>query len=271
MSLIDIMVSTTRTILVTGATGQQGGATVRALVTLNQAAPSPKYKILALTRDASSDKAAPLATLPNVSLNFSLQAWTKPEEEEKEARDLVDLAVKHGVQHVVYTSVDYCGTDENALPAMEGKRHVERYLQSNKSLPTYTILRPTGFMENFYWPAYLQLVSSKMNPNLKYKLIAVNDIGYTVASAFEDPATFGGKAIDLAGDALTPAETIAAFKDVTGTVLDEKSPPELPPEFKTAFEFWDQHEFVADPAACRKLLPELVTLRQWLATSSFKK
>ncbi len=119
---------------------------------------------------------------------------------------------------------------------MEGKRAVERYLQSNKSLPTYTIIRPTGFMENFYWPAYLQLVSSKWNPNIKYKLIAVDDIGYTVASAFDDPATFGGKGIDLAGDALTPAETIVAFKEVTGTVLDAKTPPELPPDFKTAFE-----------------------------------
>ncbi len=96
--------TTTRTILVTGATGKQGGAAVRALVKLNEAAPSPKYKILALTRDASSEKAAPLASLPNVSVvqgnlakpetlfnepvhglfliqNWSLQGWTKPEEE----------------------------------------------------------------------------------------------------------------------------------------------------------------------------------------------
>ncbi len=68
MSPIDNMASTIRTILVCAATGKQGGATVRALVKLNAAASSPKYKILALTRDTSSEKAASLANLPGVSL-----------------------------------------------------------------------------------------------------------------------------------------------------------------------------------------------------------
>ncbi|KAF9043742.1 NAD(P)-binding protein [Hymenopellis radicata] len=257
---------------------QQGGATVHALVKLNAAASSPKYKILALTRDASSEKAAALANLPGVSLLQGTLA--KPEtlfnepihgvfllgpspegnlilDEEKEARVLVDLAVKRGVQHVVYSSADYSGTDENALPTYEGKRAIERYLQSHQSLPAYTIIRPTGFMENYYWPTLLQNVSSKLNPNHKSKLIAVNDIGYA--------------AIDLAGDALTPRQIVAAFKDVTGIDLDAMTPQDFPPDFKKAYDFWNQHEFVADPAACRELLPDLLDLRKWLELSAFKK
>ncbi|KAF8914489.1 hypothetical protein CPB85DRAFT_1252103 [Mucidula mucida] len=286
------MAFTIRTILVFAATGKQGGATVHALVKLNAAAPSPKYKILALTRDASSEKAAALANLPGVSLlqgslakpetlfNESIHGvflyGPSPEghlmpDEEKEARALVDLAVKRGVQHVIYSSADYSGTEENALPTYAGKRAIERYLQSHLSLPVYTIIRPTGFMENFYWPLILQNVSSKLNPNHKSKLIAVSDIGYAVASAFDDPATFAGKAIDLAGDALTPRQIVAAFKDVTGIDLDAQAPQEFPPDFKKAYDFWNEHEFVADPVACRELLPNIMDLRKWLESSAFKK
>ncbi len=94
-------------------------------------------------------------------------------------------------------------------------------------------------MENYYWPLILQNVSSKLNPNHKSKSIAVSDIGYAVASAFDDPATFAGKAIDLAGDALTPRQIVAAFKDVTGIDLDAQTPQEFPPDFKKAYDVSD--------------------------------
>jgi uncharacterized protein YbjT (DUF2867 family) len=61
---------TTRTILVLGATGNQGGATVRSLVKYNEDAMSTElpYKILAHTRDASTNASRALAALKGVQV-----------------------------------------------------------------------------------------------------------------------------------------------------------------------------------------------------------
>lgn len=51
-----------KSILVVGATGQQGGSVVRAL------SQSGRYHVLALTRNTSSAKAQQIASLPNIQL-----------------------------------------------------------------------------------------------------------------------------------------------------------------------------------------------------------
>lgn len=54
-----------RRLLVTGATGAQGGATIKALLA---DPPRFEHKILALTRNTSSNKAQALAANPNVEV-----------------------------------------------------------------------------------------------------------------------------------------------------------------------------------------------------------
>ncbi|KAF9043809.1 hypothetical protein BDZ89DRAFT_1128144 [Hymenopellis radicata] len=98
VSVLDIshrhLASTTRTVLVSGAT-------VRALVKLSEAAPSPKYKIFALARDASN--LAKPDTLFNEPIHAGLSRDGPNPNKEQEARALVE---ERRVQHVVYTSVD---------------------------------------------------------------------------------------------------------------------------------------------------------------------
>ncbi|WWC93536.1 hypothetical protein V866_000371 [Kwoniella sp. B9012] len=58
----------TKPVLVIGATGNQGSAVVKALVDINNASTIPKYRILALTRDSTSEKARFLKNLSNVEI-----------------------------------------------------------------------------------------------------------------------------------------------------------------------------------------------------------
>ncbi|KAK7996266.1 transposable element tc1 transposase [Apiospora marii] len=118
------MSATRQTILVTGATGKQGGALIDNLLSSSQA---PQFDIIAVTRDTQSVKAQKLSALPNVKVIsgdltspdaifeaagpvwgvYSVQV--NSDSEESQGKALVDAAVLHGVQHFVYSSGDRGG------------------------------------------------------------------------------------------------------------------------------------------------------------------
>ena len=144
---------------VTGATGQQGGAALQALI----ADPPPfDHQILALTRNTSSPKAQALSKhvsvqlisgdLDDCSAIFSSAGgpnsiWgiflvTVPDmnkkggidKEEAQGCALVDAAIANGVKHLVFTSVDRGGpgrSDRN--PTNIGhfitKHNIEQHLK----------------------------------------------------------------------------------------------------------------------------------------------
>ena len=106
-------------ILVTGATGQQGGATARALL-------ADGYRVAAMTRSPDSDAARALAELgaevvradldDDESLRAALggkwgvfavqNSWDAGVEGEiRQGKRIAELAKEAGVEHFVYTSV----------------------------------------------------------------------------------------------------------------------------------------------------------------------
>src|SRR4051812_10807257 len=112
-------------ILITGATGQQGGAVISSLSSLD----NTSFTIYALTRDVTSPSALRLASRypsvrlvagtyddPNaifsackapISSVFAVQGPNRhPEIEERNGKDLIDGAILHGVKVYVQTSVD---------------------------------------------------------------------------------------------------------------------------------------------------------------------
>ncbi|KAI9839381.1 MAG: hypothetical protein M1837_002105 [Sclerophora amabilis] len=174
-----------RTILVTGATGQQGRALVDALFSSHSS--QPPFKVLALTRNTQSPSAAAIAAkYPKVSLLrgdlddcnaifdsakepiwgvFSVQVFAGGnatlESEEKQGNALIDASIAHGVKHFVYASVDRGGDrsedDPTPVPHFASKYRVEQYLKKKTTANddsqkpsdmTWTILRPVAFMEN---------------------------------------------------------------------------------------------------------------------------
>src|SRR5262245_4205833 len=149
-------------IAVTGATGQQGGAVARKLL-------SDGWKIRALTRDPNKPAARALAeagaelvpgdmdsrseleaAFQGAYGAFSVQNFWLPEVgydgEIRQGKNVADAAKAAGVQHLVYSSV---GAAHRGMGQkhFESKWIIEQYIQSLE-LP-YTILRPVAFFENF--------------------------------------------------------------------------------------------------------------------------
>jgi uncharacterized protein YbjT (DUF2867 family) len=134
-------IMSTRNILVTGATGKQGGALIKALL----AKPPPyDHRILALTRKTTSAAAKALAANPKVTLIegdlenagniftkvggvgsvFAVFCVVLPSmkkstegQETRQGINLIDAALAHNVKHFVYSSVDRGGADQSEVDA----------------------------------------------------------------------------------------------------------------------------------------------------------
>lgn len=286
-----------KTILVTGATGSQGGALIPLLI--NQG-----FKIRALTRDPSKPSAQALSALGvevvagdmdnEASLEaacegcygvFSVQNfWEKGVGHEREVEQgckLARAAKKADIKHFVQTSVANCDRSPGVLH-FESKYKIEQYIDSLK-LPR-TFLREVFFLDNFTLPVLSTGEKKEMDPywiiptivamldkNTRFHMIAVEDIAWFAADVFSHPELYMGKALDVAGDLLTPAEMKAIFHKVTGKrllpssrfitrLIMKFSNPEMTRQFK-----WNNDlgwQFDLAPLQARH--PELITFETFL-------
>lgn len=293
-------------ILVTMATGNQGSAVVRALAKRNEAKAST-YEILAVTRSASSGKAKELGSLPGVTL---LEAEYNPEQIFEKAakngevygvfsvqsamllpahvpkgppgetalgKELIDVAVKHNVQHLVYTSVDQGGLPKTDIPHFESKRLVEEYLTTKTSSLKYSILRPVAFMDNFSNGETLfgRVMNTLFTTVLTkpVQVIAAADIGEFAAKAFDDPQTWNGKIFSLAGDEISPQQLQEVYSSVKGKPFPTTYSflPRLltyvSKEVGTMFRFFNAHGYTASIDEARRLQPGLQTFKQFVQQS----
>ncbi len=206
------------TILVTGATGKQGGATARSLLARG-------HNVRILTRNPRSDAAVALADAGAEVLvgNFGdattllkaldgadgLFAMTTPFEagpaaEIQQGMVLADAALEKGVGHVVYTSV--AGADQDTgIPHFDSKHTVERYLAAS-DVP-HTIIAPVYFMESMLFPRTLEgirngVLAIPLPKDLFLQQVAVADIGSFAAGVFENRDDHLGRRIELASGEL---------------------------------------------------------------------
>ncbi len=223
-----------RTVLVTGATGKQGGATLRHL------AASGGVRLRAMTRKPESEAAKAVAALgaeiaqgdldDAASLEralagcwgaFAVQnSWEAGvAREEAQGKRFAEVARREGVQHYVYTSVGSAHL-RTGIPHFDNKARVEQAVRGLK-FPSHVILRPVFFMENLVTPSFLQgdkLVTA-MRPTTKLQMIAADDIGRFAAQAFLEPDRWRGVEADLAGDAVTMPEAAAAVSELVGRTI----------------------------------------------------
>jgi uncharacterized protein YbjT (DUF2867 family) len=279
-------------IAVTGATGQQGGAVARKLLT-------DGWKVRALTRDLSKPAAQALtsagaelvagdmdsrsdldAAFKGVYGVFSVQNFWLPnvgyEGEIRQGKNVADAAKDAGVQHLVYSSV---GAAHRGMGQkhFESKWLIEQHIQS-LDIP-HTILRPVAFMENYNWSRVYILngtfSGNGLRPDKKHQIIAVEDIAVFAALAFADPKEYLGRTIELAGDELTEPELAGTFSKVIGRSV-KLAPPSggwgnaSEEEMKAAFNFFNGEAYTADIAALRKLHPGLLTLDQYLRKNGWE-
>ena len=215
----------TRTILVTGATGKQGGALINELA-------GRDFTLRAMTRKPESEAAERLSAAgvelvrgdldEEDSLRRALEgAWgvfavqntweAGVEREEEQGKRLAQIARDAGVQHYVYASVGSAHR-RTGIPHFDNKARVEDTIRG-LGFPSYFINRPVFFMENLTSPWFLNgdTMYSALGPQTVLQMIAVADIGKYAARAFTEADRLRNREIDIAGDAKTMPQTADAL------------------------------------------------------------
>lgn len=278
-----------QTIVVTGATGLQGGAVTRHLL-------ADGWHVRALTRNPQSAKAQALSTLgaevvqgdmtePDSLLPifegaygvFSVQnpVISGIEGEIRQGKNVADVARQTDVQHLVYGSTA-TGVKGTGVPSWESKLVIEEYMKS-LGLPL-TILRPMAFMElmtekHFFPPVSTWHVMPKlMGSSQKVGWICTDDIGFIVAKAFAEPDHFIGKELPLASDVQSIDECRTIYREVLG-----KSPSRFPmpawmferygfvgKDLSTMWRWLQKASIDWDTDTTRMIHPDALSVRAWL-------
>jgi len=289
------VLNTDKTVLISGATGRQGGAVVRHVLTRG-------WRLRALTRQCGSYAAQQLAdqgvelvkgdledpaslecAVRSVYGVYSVQDFwaVGARREVQQGKNLAEAAKQAGVEHFVYSSVG--GAERNSgIDHWESKWEIERHIRK-LGLPA-TMLRPVAFMENYYIDQVeIGILKGKLmdpvRPDKPYQTIAAEDIGAFAALAFERPKEFIGLELEIAGSELTNPETAAAFSRVLGRPVKFQQLPMpivrlvLGKEFYQMFRWLNREGFRANVEELRRRYPEvgLQTLEQWLRSEGWDK
>ena len=189
------MAANQRNILVTGATGQQGGSLARLLL-------EKKHKVHALTRNTQSSAAQDLRNRGAIIVkgdlddSDSLKRAVKDVEsvflmgmpfedgtegETRRGNLMVEIAKENNIEHLVYSSV--ANADKNTgIPHFESKHKVEQHVK-NLGIP-YTIIGPTFFMENLLGPGLDQgQLALPLSPSTTLQQSALQNIGVLSSGA----------------------------------------------------------------------------------------
>ncbi|WP_326794095.1 NmrA family NAD(P)-binding protein [Streptomyces sp. NBC_01808] len=153
--------------------------------------------------------------------DFGVQALAyEPETlaaEVRQGKAVADAARAAGVGHFVYSSVG--GAERHTgIDHFESKAEVERHVLT-LGLPA-TVLRPVFFMNNLLHYADAvgeRVLSLPVKPDRPMQMIAADDIGFFAAHAFDEPQTYIGRQIELAGDEITFPEVAEIYQRVTAS------------------------------------------------------
>lgn len=312
------MAATANAILVCGATGKQGGSLLKHLATDHS---HSKYTILALTRDANSMSSRRISeqfpdvkivqgNLDDVSSLFAaaklkLKEAGKPEKiwgvysvqtslgpgvttegEVKQGKALIDEAIKEGVVHFVYSSVDRGGNhrsfeNKTPIPHFQTKYEIEQHLLDkagkNGEVMGWTILRPVAFMENLTPGFPTKVFLAALRDALKNKplqWVSVEDIGLFGAKAFKDHKEWNTRAEAIAGSELTIEEMSGCFQRVVGSPVPAtygffgSALKWAVTEVNVMIDWFAAEGYGADIEKLRQEEPELCDFETWLREKS---
>jgi uncharacterized protein YbjT (DUF2867 family) len=279
------MATQSKLILVTGATGQQGGAVATALLTKGQ-----KIRVMSRTPEKASAlaKAGAEVVKGNLTNASDLQAALRGvhgvfamstpfeagmDQEVRQGIMMADAAKQAGIAHYVYTSVGSAHRN-TGIPHFETKWKVEQHIRQI-GLPA-TVLRPVWFMENFTTflkPSAEGILMMPMQADKKLAMVALRDIGEFGAVAFMRPNDFLGQAIDLAGDELTMPDVAAHLSKVTGRSIQfqglplEQAEAAMGHDLATMFRWFNEVGYQINVAALKQTFGiPLTTFAEWIKT-----
>jgi uncharacterized protein YbjT (DUF2867 family) len=284
-----MIASVHRTIVVTGATGLQGGAVARRLL-------EDGWRVRGLTRDPASQQARALRALgaelvqgdmaeaaslrPVLEGAYGVYSVQNPfiggpEQEIRQGKNVAEVAKDVGVEHLVYGSAG-TGRKGTGVPSWETKLQIEAHMKA-LGLPL-TILRPTAFMElmthkKFFPPvAAWQVMPKLMGPSRRLPWLCTEDLGVIGARAFANPHSFVGTDLTLASDVRSLEECRSTYRAVIG-----RNPRRLPmpvwlferfgfvgKDLTTMWRWLRTGHVDLDTSPTRAIHPDALTVGGWL-------
>ncbi|CAB4481174.1 NAD(P)-binding protein [Rhizophagus irregularis] len=236
-------------IIVSGATGAQGGSVVNSLLATGL------YKIRALTRNPNSDKAKALESKGaevfkcDLSVREEVEnalsgadiAWIvtnfldpsiigkDPGEEERQGKMIADIAKEKGLNWLIYSSLPDSTTESGGkypdVTHFTGKNHVEQYIRK-LGIPNVTFAYLSFYSQNigtFFLPLIsnengeIDLVIPYFEENDQLLLIDVRDTGPIIAKIIEEgPTKWNGKKVPIASENVTIKQITDVLTKVTG-------------------------------------------------------
>ena len=274
-----------RLIVVTGATGKQGGAVARSLLdrgfrirAFTRNPQKPEAQALAargaevVQGDMEEDRSAMERALEGAYGVFSVQNYweTGYDGEVQQGKTVADAAKAAGVEHFVYSSVGSAHR-QTGLSHFESKWEVENHVRELDL--RYTILRPVFLMQNWEMMRGMVLggtLAQPLDPDKPFQQVAVEDIGAFAAIAFENPDRWIGREVDLAGDEPTMPEIAETFGRVIGREVSYYQVPwdqfeeQMGEEITVQYRWLNDMGYEADIAALQQEYPELTTFERYL-------
>jgi uncharacterized protein YbjT (DUF2867 family) len=267
-----------RTVLVLGATGNQGGAVARALL-------GRGHTVHAFVRNPDSDGAKALAELGATLVQGSFDDGesianaaqgvdavfvnTSPfvvgiDGEVRHGRTIIDALTRANVPHVVYSSVS--DADRNTgIPHFDSKADAEAYLKES-GLPA-TVTAPVFFSDNITTPWTVPALKSgvfaqAMPGDRQLQVVSVREIGEFNATIIERGPELAGQRFNYASDELTPKQMADALQQASGLELQFVQQPieemrAFSEDMALMYEWFDKVGYTADIQGLRDQFPEV--------------
>ena len=289
-------------ILVTGATGAQGGGVARHLLN------SGKFTVRCLTRNPSSEKSIALqkagaevvkGDLGELeSLKTAMKGchgvygvtdfWEHFDKEYEQGKNLVDAVAASNIKHFVFSTLPNAKKISDGkieVPHFDIKAKLEEY---SRGLGLHvTFVHPAFYFENFlsYFPPRKQedgtFAFGFPQGDTLLAGIAIEDLGGVVTAIYDKPDNFKDKTVGVVGDDLPPKKYAEIMTRVLNkTVVYNYVPREVFAkfDFPGADDLANMFEFnrlyipnrKVDLEESRKLYPEMQTFESWLTTNKEK-
>lgn len=193
-----------------------------------------------------------------------------------QGRNVAQAASAVGVRHLIHGSAG-TGRPGTGVPSWESKIPIEEKLR--RLDVAYTILRPVAFMElmadrSFHpelgtWRIWPRLTGA----DKPIYWLALEDLGAIAAIAFTQPDAWAGREVTLAADARSLSECRRLYRETHG-----REPRTVPMplwlfdrftrgDLTKMWRWFGTHDFSADPAETRAILPSALTVPEWLRGS----